>query len=49
QGDLNPDEWFRDLVQSYFKGHVKPPFNHAARNQAGMPVSFYEPLADLLE
>ncbi len=49
QGDLNPDEWFRDLVQSYFKGHVKPPFNHAARNQAGMPVSFYEPLAELLD
>lgn len=48
QGELNPDEWFRDLVQSYFKGHVKPPFNHAARNKAGMPVSFYEPLADLL-
>lgn len=49
QGDLNANEWFRELVQSYFKGNVKPPFNHAARNKAGMPVSFYEPLADLLD
>jgi len=48
KGELNADEWFRDLVQSYFKGNVRPPFNHAARNKAGMPVSFYGPLADLL-
>jgi uncharacterized ferritin-like protein (DUF455 family) len=49
QGELDPDEWFQDLVKSYFKGHVKPPFNKTARNRAGMPVSFYEPLVAMLQ
>jgi len=49
QGELDADEWFQDLVKSYFKGNIKPPFNKPARNQAGMPVSFYEPLSAMLE
>jgi uncharacterized ferritin-like protein (DUF455 family) len=49
QGDLNADEWFKDLVKSYFKGHIKPPFNKPARNRAGMPVSFYDPLGAMLD
>lgn len=49
QGGLDDQAWFHELVQSYFKGQLKPPFNRAARNKAGMPVSFYEPLAELLE
>lgn len=49
QGELDADEWFKDLVQSYFKGQVKPPFNKTARNRAGMPVSFYEPLVEMLQ
>ncbi len=49
QGELDADEWFKDLVKSYFKGQVKPPFNKPARNRAGMPVSFYEPLGAMLE
>ncbi|MBL4790302.1 MAG: ferritin-like domain-containing protein [Kordiimonadaceae bacterium] len=49
RGELDADVWFKDLVQSYFKGQVKPPFNKAARNRAGMPVSFYEPLAELMK
>ena len=48
KGDIDPEEWFQDLVQSYFKGQLKRPFNVPARNKAGMPVSFYEPLADML-
>jgi len=49
RGDLDPDTWFKELVQSYFKGQLKPPFNKPARNRAGMPVSFYEPLVDLMK
>lgn len=49
KGEIDPDAWFHELVQSYFKGQLKPPFNKPARNRAGMPVSFYEPLAALLE
>lgn len=49
QGDLDSQEWFRDLVKSYFKGQIKPPFNKPARNRAGMPVSFYEPLGAMLD
>jgi len=48
QGELDADQWFKDLVQSYFKGQIKPPFNKPARNRAGMPVSFYEPLGAML-
>ncbi|MFC3050952.1 ferritin-like domain-containing protein [Kordiimonas pumila] len=49
KGDLDPNVWFKELVQSYFKGALRGPFNRDARNQAGMPVSFYEPLVDLLD
>ena len=49
KGNLDADSWFHELVQSYFKGQLRRPFNTSARNRAGMPVSFYEPLADLLE
>lgn len=49
QGELDADSWFKELVQSYFKGSLKRPFNKDARDEAGMPTSFYEPLADLLE
>jgi len=49
QGELDANEWFKELVQSYFKGSLKPPFNRDARNKAGMPVSFYEPLAEMLD
>ncbi|NVJ70516.1 MAG: ferritin-like domain-containing protein [Alphaproteobacteria bacterium] len=49
QGGLDDESWFHEMVQAYFKGQLKPPFNKPARNQAGMPCSFYEPLADLLD
>jgi len=49
QGELDPNEWFQELVKSYFKGKIKPPFNKPARNRAGLPVSFYDPLGAMLE
>jgi len=37
---------FQDLVRQYFHGKLKRPFNADARREAGMPPSYYEPLAD---
>ncbi len=48
KADLNPEEWFQDLVSAFFKGHVKPPFNDEARSKAGLEPSFYEPLAKVV-
>jgi uncharacterized ferritin-like protein (DUF455 family) len=41
---LIPDETFRQVVPRYFKGELKPPFNHEARAAAGFPARYYEPL-----
>jgi uncharacterized ferritin-like protein (DUF455 family) len=41
---LVPDETFRDRVRRYFRGALKPPFNHEARAAAGFPAHYYEPL-----
>jgi uncharacterized ferritin-like protein (DUF455 family) len=40
---IDPAETFRDRVRRYFVGALKPPFNHAARNAAGLPAAFYDP------
>jgi len=42
--DLVPEETFRERVRRYFKGELKPPFNHEARAAAGFPARYYEPL-----
>jgi uncharacterized ferritin-like protein (DUF455 family) len=42
--DLVPEETFQELVRRYFKGELKPPFNHEARAAAGFPERYYEPL-----
>jgi len=42
---LDPAATFRDRVRRYFTGALKPPFNHAAREAAGMPTELYAPLA----
>jgi uncharacterized ferritin-like protein (DUF455 family) len=42
---LDPQSTFQDLVRRCFKGRLKPPFNEAARAQAGLSVEFYRPLA----
>jgi uncharacterized ferritin-like protein (DUF455 family) len=43
-GGFIPEETFRALVRCYFKGQLKPPFNHEARAAAGFPARYYEPL-----
>lgn len=36
---------WRMLVETYFRGSLKPPFNDSARAQAGLPREFYQPVA----
>jgi len=40
---LDPENTFKTLLKTYFKGTLKPPFNDEARTLAGMPNSFYQP------
>ena len=40
-----PQTVFHDRVRRFFKGELKPPFNHQARAAAGFPRDYYEPLA----
>jgi uncharacterized ferritin-like protein (DUF455 family) len=42
---LAPQAVFHDRVRRFFKGALKPPFNHGARAAAGLPGAYYEPLA----
>lgn len=42
--ELDPKEAFHDLVQRYFGGTLKPPFNEEKRAEAGIPPDFYWPL-----
>ena len=42
---LIPAQVFHDRVNRFFNGDLKPPFNRAAREAAGFPASYYEPLA----
>lgn len=44
RGD-DPEAVFHAKVRRYFTGALKPPFNRAARDQAGLPAAYYEPLA----
>lgn len=37
----DPQSYYRQLVRTYFKGEIKPPFNKPAREQAGLPEEFY--------
>jgi uncharacterized ferritin-like protein (DUF455 family) len=43
---LVPHEVFHARVRRFFKGALKPPFNHRARAAAGLTAAYYEPLAD---
>lgn len=38
-------EKFHEIVRTYFRGPLKPPFNEAARKAAGFGPHWYEPLA----
>lgn len=42
---IAPEIAYRDRVRRYFSGALKPPFNRPARDRAGMPPEYYEPLA----
>jgi uncharacterized ferritin-like protein (DUF455 family) len=41
---LEPAETYGVLVRERFKGSLKPPFNRASRDAAGLPSEYYEPL-----
>ena len=43
--ERDPKETFHALVQRYFHGPLKPPFNEEKRAEAGLPPDFYWPLA----
>ncbi|MEM7242026.1 MAG: ferritin-like domain-containing protein [Pseudomonadota bacterium] len=43
--DLDPKLEFHRLVQHYFHGGLKPPFNEEKRAEAGLPPDFYWPVA----
>ena len=43
---LKPEATFQTLVKSHFSGTLKPPFNTLARSKAGLPETFYSPLAE---
>ena len=38
----NPEDTFKLLVQTHYKGTLKPPFNYEARTLAGIPNGFYQ-------
>ena len=42
---LDAEAAYQALVRERFKGALKPPFNTAARDAAGIPASFYLPMA----
>lgn len=39
----DPKLAFQEKLDAYFTGRLKPPFNDAARHQAGLPKSYYNP------
>lgn len=44
--NMDPKPQFHTLVERYFKGGLKPPFNEEKRADAGLPPDFYWPLSD---
>lgn len=42
----DPVATYHDQVRRYFRGSLKPPFNDAARAEAGFGAAFYAPLAE---
>ncbi|MGM0561539.1 MAG: ferritin-like domain-containing protein [Pseudomonadota bacterium] len=41
---LQPVDTWQALVNRYFRGPLKPPFNNEGREMAGFPACYYEPL-----
>ena len=48
-GGLDETATFHAKTRKYFAGLLKPPFNIAARDLAGMPSAFYLPLTERLQ
>ena len=44
--DLDPNNTCGILRQEYYPGRLKPPFNHVAREQAGLTRALYEPIGN---
>ena len=44
---LNPIASFHTLVRKHYRGRLKPPFNKASRDAAGLCANWYEPLVAL--
>ncbi len=42
---VEPVQAWQNLVGLHFRGAVKPPFNDSARESAGLPREFYQPIA----
>ncbi|WP_029935391.1 ferritin-like domain-containing protein [Sphingomonas sp. UNC305MFCol5.2] len=40
-----PETMWQDLVATYFRGVLKPPFNDSARDSAGLTRGYYAPIA----
>lgn len=47
--NLDVETHWQRLVQDYFTGVLKRPFNHPSRENAGLLRHWYEPLADAIE
>lgn len=43
--NADPKTEFHRLVEHYFHGGLKPPFNDEKRAEAGLPLDFYWPMA----
>ncbi|ANU06889.1 ferritin-like domain-containing protein [Paraurantiacibacter namhicola] len=41
----NPQKYWKNLVETHFRGSLKPPFNDSAREAAGLSLSFYGEVA----
>ncbi|MFN3233365.1 MAG: ferritin-like domain-containing protein [Alphaproteobacteria bacterium] len=39
--EVDSRKTWQSLVQQYFRGNLKPPFNHDARNKAGLTQDYY--------
>lgn len=44
--NVTPQPLWKDLVQRYFRGLIKPPFNDSARDSAGLTREYYQGLAE---
>lgn len=46
---VKDDDYWQELVRTYFSGKLKKPFNHPSRKKGGMLRHWYEPLAEEYE